>query len=244
MRAPPGQKLIGRARRSRKLSGLFAAFFVIYDEIRKTESVKQVVSKQIGRPLKSCSDAENGFASEKYLLPLCKASKRIVSLFDLFLSAQDPLLKFSFYKKHLPAKPMVFQFRAVSPNTAASARADDAPAGMRPLLASRERAPFRILFFPSCLALFYFSVFFLKAALSSFLFIVNTFFDSCRYCGDFAIPKERRFLNLRSLFSVKFCARRQEAFFFPRRFETALTRCGASSCSSTARSASTETERV
>ncbi len=243
MRAPPGQKLIGRARRSRKLIGLFAAFFVIYDEIRKTESVKQVVSKQIGRPLKSCSDAENGFASEKYLLPLCKASKRIVSLFDLFLSAQDPLLKFSFYKKHLPAKPMVFQFRAVSPNTAASARADDAPAGMRPLLASRERAPFGILFFPNCLALFYFSVFFLKAALSYFLFIVNAFFGPRRYGGG-AIQKERRFLNLRSLFSVKICARRQEAFFFPRRSETALTRCGASSCSSTARNASTETERV
>lgn len=110
MRAPPGQKLIGRARRSRKLSDFLPLFFVIYDEIRKTESVKQVVSKQIGRPLKSCSDAENGFASEKCLLPLCKASKRIVSLFDLFLSAQDPLLKFSFHKKHLPAKPMVFSF--------------------------------------------------------------------------------------------------------------------------------------
>ena len=138
---------------------------------------------------------------------------------------------------------MVFQFWAVSPNTAASARADDAPAGMLPLLASRERAPFRILFFPNCLALFYVSVFFLKAALSSFLFIVNAFFDSCRYGGG-AIQKERRLKNLRSLFSVKFCARRQEAFFFPRRSETALTRCGASSCSSTARSASTETERV
>ena len=78
---------------------------------------------------------------------------------------------------------MVFQFRAVSPNTAASARAYDAPAGMQPLLASRERAPFRILFFPNCLALFYVSVFFLKAALSSFLFIVNAFFGPRRDAG-------------------------------------------------------------
>ena len=109
---------------------------------------------------------------------------------------------------------MVFQFRAVSPNTAASARAYDAPAGMQPLLASRERAPFGILFFPSCLALFYFSVFFLKAALSSFLFIVNTFFDSRRYGGG-AIPKERRLKNLRSLFFCKILRTPSGCFFLP-----------------------------
>ena len=204
--------------------------------------MKQVVSKQIGRPLKSCSDAENGFASEKYLLPLCKASKRIVSLFDLFLSAQDPLLKFSFHKKHLPAKPMVFSFGLLALTL------PPALAQMTPRQAcDRYLLPVHAPLSASCssriVSLFFTFLFFLKAALSSFLFIVNAFFGPRRYGGG-AIQKERRLKNLRSLFSVKICARRQEAFFFPRRSETALTRCGASSCSSTARSASTETERV